>query len=287
MISNIMVGVDLSDTDDQLVEHAIFWANLFPKSKKIILFHNIRQEFLNDTLRLSEESIKKLITNILASIKERFDPLLTSSGIAYDVIVTFEPNSARAILNISHQKDVQLLIMGKKRTDRGTGIIAQSVLGSDVSKLTILLIPYGKRPQLNALVCSAELSASEKPMFEWAEMLNQLSSANKICLHVYRLPMAYFPYIDENNASLEMSAKKRAQERFKAFKKQINLEPDQWELALKQGVNIAETVAAFCKEHDLDLILIMRSAKATTAAKLGSNAKKLMRTSLETPLLVL
>lgn len=282
-----MVGVDLSDTDDRLVEHAIFWANLFADCKKIILFHNIRQEFLNDTLRLSETSIKKLITNIFASIKERFKHLLDAANIEYDIIVTFEPNSAKAIINVSQQSEVQLLIMGKKRVGRGTGIIAQSVLSSNVSKLVLLLIPFGKRPQLKSVVCSAELSSREKPLFEWAKLINQLIPITKICLHVYRLPMAYFPYIEENNASLEQGARKSAQDRFKTYKKQHDLEKDDWDLELKQGVNIAETIAAYSKEHQTDLLMIMRTAKATTAAKLGSNAKKIMRTSLDTPLLIL
>lgn len=282
-----MVGVDLSETDNRLVEHAIFWANLFPECKKIILFHNIRQEFLNDTLRLSEESIKKLITNIFASIQQRFKNQLKDANLQFDIIVTFEPNSARAIINTCQQNDIHLIIMGKKRAGRGTGIIAQAVLGSDVSKLKLLLVPYGKSPQLKSLVCSAELSASERPMFEWAEKLNQLSPTNKTCLHVYRLPMAYFPYIDENNSSLELTAQKRAMEKFKNFKKQLGLVEKQWELELKQGVNIAETLSSFSKRHQTDLVLIMRSAKTGVGAKLGGNAKKIMRTSLDTPLLIM
>lgn len=282
-----MVCIDLSETDDRLVAYAIFWGALFPECQRIILFHNIRAEFLSETLPLSEKGIQKLMTNILGATRKRFSQQLKESDFELKIEVDFEPNSAKAILNASDKHGIGLLIMGKKRPGRGTGIIAQSVMSIDKKALPVLLVPEGKEPKLHSLVCSAELSDKERRMFDFAARLYQLRNTNNKCLHVYRLPVAYFPFIEQNDRSLEEATKKRAVERFNAFKEEVGLDAEIWNLALVQGVNISDAIGNYCKTNGTDLVLIMRSAKATPIYKVGSNTKKIMRTSLDAPLLIL
>lgn len=283
-----MVCIDLSDTDDRLVEQALLWANIFPECNRLILFHNIREEFLNETLPLSKENINKLMSNILASTKKRFANLIADKPIDWDIMVTFKPNSAKAIVDTSIKHNSSLLVMGKKRPGRGTGVIAQSVMALDKSCTPVLLVPPTKSVGINKVASCAELSIDEKPMFDFALKLHeQLDTVNQ-CLHVYKLPLAYFPYMEQNDQALEDATQKRAQERYKSFKKQAKLDGELWELVLRKGVQIADTVAIYAKEQALDLVIITRSGKNTPATyRVGSNAKKLMRTSIGIPMLIL
>jgi nucleotide-binding universal stress UspA family protein len=138
------------------------------------------------------------------------------------------------------------------------------------------------------VACCAELSIDEKPMFDFALKLHEQLDTENQCLHVYKLPLAYFPYMEQNDQALEDATQKRAQERFKSFKKQAKLDGELWELVLRKGVQIADTVAIYAKEQALDLVIITRSGKNTPATyRVGSNAKKLMRTSIGIPMLIL
>jgi len=288
-IDNLIVCLDLSKFDLELVKYCIFFCGKIHDARKVYLFHNIRWELLGGEEGFSEEDINKLKEKIKEQSASRYQHLFDAVGLEFEVVVAASTSTTQTILETKNRLNAELLMMGKKDDASGAGIIPQKVLDMDKKKTPMLLVPRSTELRTGPILTPIDLSPSTAALLELANHLAKKFENKATCLHIYQMPMAYFPYIKKSNEQLRQQAKNWAEDKFESFIASLDAadtEPLKFEL--KKGGNIASAIVEYADKHDIALITIRRLGKTNLLGnRLGGVARRLLKTKVGVPVYIL
>ncbi len=283
--NKIQLCLDLSDIDTTLVKYAVFLANK-AAIEKIYLFHNIRYDFL-ESVDFSSSEVSQLKSVVAKKIQKRFEHLFQVTGKTYEVVVEDDNSTTNAIMNFKQQNNIDLLVMGKKNEEDGAGIIPQKIMSIDKQTTPLLLIPEKAKLRFDHQLAAIDLAPSSKKLLNASSELEKILDIETTYLHVYKLPVTYFPYIEEENDVIQKDIRKRAERKFSAFLKSTDITSNSWQLQLKKGVNVTKTIVNYANANEVDLILLGRIGKTNLLGnKLGGVARRFLATSLSQVLLI-
>ena len=289
-LNKLLLCLDLSSIDAVVVESALWMQQKSKKVEKFVLLHNIRYDFMQGYLDLDQEGIATLKKQIAKKLADKYLPLFEARSLACEIMIEDENSTEKAILRVSREKNIDLMLMGKKDETNGLGVIPQKILAIDEEKTPVLLVPEGKRPQFHHLLAAVDLSPSSAQVLERTLKLANIIDAKSVtCLHVYKLPLTYFPYIKHPDNQLKERIKQRAKDKFDHFIKSIKLEkPGLKALQLKPGSDVVGAIHDYAIGHDHDLIAIMRISRFNLLGnKLGGVARGFLTQKSKKALLII
>lgn len=289
-LDNILICLDLSPIDEVLVEKCLLFHRQSAAIKQVILFHNIRYDFLEGNIQLAEKDLEKLIEKIIEIISQKYGGLFDAVGVSYTVKVLDENNTEKSILQILKSEHIDLMVMGNKAPKDGAGIIPQKVLAIDKKRTPLLLIPENNNLTFNHFLGGIDLLGTSKQTIEITHTLSELANGVSTCLYVYKIPNAYFPYIEFSNQQIQAQIEKKAKIKFQTFIHTIPdiLQADSLSFVAVKGHNVTDTIRDYAHAHQVDVIIVQRINKANKFGNpVGAVTRGLLSGKNEVSMLIL
>ncbi|MEM7549749.1 MAG: universal stress protein [Bacteroidota bacterium] len=287
-IKKILVGLDMSEMDDTLIEFAsfvtkssladhIYFVNVI---KNIEIPQELKQEFPNMVPNALDERKKQIESKIE-------DHFTAHSDIQSHVIVE-KGQPSKVILGFAKKEGIDIIIMGNKTKLKGSGVLSQRLARR--ASCMLLIIPEGLQPTMERLLVPIDFSEYSKLALEYAIYIsrNNMNKVEVICQNVYNVPVGYH-YTGKSFEEFAGVMKRNAEKTFDNFIKEIDTEGVKITAvySLDQNDDLTSDIRDLADELKISgLIVGAKGRSATTAIFLGSMAEKLLQVVDKYPLTV-
>ncbi|MBA4299216.1 MAG: universal stress protein [Cyclobacterium sp.] len=283
--SRAMVGLDLTEMDDILIKNTAVFVK-FLGINKCYFVHvaknlEIPREILEnypDLLAPTDESIEAIITN---KLKENNFP----EDIETEVFVDEGSHPLDSFLRWAKIKDVDLIIMGRKDSLHGHGVLADGV--AKKAPCSVLLVQE-KRPIKfpKKVLIATDFSSHNHLIYEFAEQITNKLGSELVPLHLYEVPHGYSK-TGKTYEEFSEIMKENAKNDFKKFVSKHHHPELTCEMLLNDGKNPGNLILEFATKIEADIILLGSRGRTTSAAiLLGSTAEKLIHVNKHLPMLI-
>jgi len=195
-MKNILVAVDLTDTDETVIRYAHFLKGLLNISR-VHFVHNIKSNDVDEVIRglLGGKDIKTIIQkNLTSKISTYF-----KDENEYKLTILEDNNTEYSLTNWAEQNGIGTILLGFKPEDSGTGAMSQKLIR--IFKGDIMLVPSSAPLRWNRILVPTDLSAPFQLINQKLQKLQQLQSPPEIrILKSFSIPSLFFPFIDDQQA---------------------------------------------------------------------------------------
>jgi nucleotide-binding universal stress UspA family protein len=283
--SKAMVGLDLTEMDDILIKKTAVFIK-FLGIEKCYFVHvaknlEIPKEILDqypDLATPTDESVEAIFKS---KLKEYNFP----EDIETEVFVEEGNHPLDTFLRWATIKDVDLVIMGRKDTLTGNGVLADGV--AKKAPCSILLVQELRPIKFpKKILIPTDFSAHNHIIYEFTERIADQLNAELVPMHIYEVPHGYSK-TGKTFAEFAEIMKENAQQDFKKFVSKHHHPELESEMVLNEGRNPGTIILEFAQQIDADMILLgSRGRTASAAILLGSTAEKLIHANKYLPMLI-
>lgn len=280
----ILVGLDLTAMDEILIQKTVKIAQVL-EIEKIYFVHvaknlALSEEFASsypDVMAPQDESIEQDITKAVekAGLPE---------NIAFEVEAK-EGNPMETVLKWARVKDVDLIIMGRKREKRGSGSLSKGTAQKSPCSVLFVSEDYEDK-NFDHLMVPIDFSSYSVLSLEVAQGMTNDPDTIK-CYHIYEVPAGYTKTgktFQEFSEIMLQNAKKD----YQSFIKKHGLPAYECIFIQKSDRNRAKILMKAAKNDGVDFIIIGSRGRTNSASLLiGSVAEKLISLNNKIPMLVL
>ncbi len=286
-IKTILVGLDLTDIDETLIDHVITMSQKTELQK--VYFINIQK-----SLDLPEE-VKKKHPGLLAPKDEQIKKIITdninSSPVGkleadYEIKIIEGPTTEE-LLKWTNIKEVDLLVLGKKLSFESSGIASGKI--AMTVPCSVFFIPEVMPVDPNIFLVPVDFSESSMNALEQAIRVSQVYEGSEIkCVHFYEVPSGYhtsgktfeeFAEIMKANAAKEFTKFMDSMD-----EKARNI---QCEFILNKTESVASQIFKYALREGVSGIIIGSKGRTMAASLiLGSVAEKLQDINTHLPLFI-
>ena len=284
---HILVGLDNSPLDDQLIDYTSFIVD--HTSAKRVEFVNIvrnlnvpievKKEFpelIDTALNERKESLKR-------KVEERFKPVKKIKK-----VINVRKGAPEDLLTIADKNDIDLIIVGQKKTLESSGVTTLRLARR--ANCNLLIIPENPEPltpKAEKLLVPIDFSQYSKLALEQTIdfAVKNDSKPEVICQNVYVVPAGYH-YTGKSYEEFAEIMKKNAQSNFEKFIKKVGTRGIKVEdrYSLDQNDNLASDIYDLADDIDADFVIIGAKGRTATAALfLGSLAEKMVNEKMYSP----
>ncbi|MDZ7343051.1 MAG: universal stress protein [candidate division KSB1 bacterium] len=280
---NLMVGLNLSDQDVTTIRYAAMISRL-AKTEKIYFIHvtenleipdDVRAEFPDLLERADEFAVNEMKTMI-----DRYFDGYPGAERIHNVV---EGVPLSVLLEWSHQKDIDLFLMGRKKESGENSKLAVKLVRK--APCSVFIVPEGSEAKITRVLVPVDFSRNSAEALEVAIAFASTSTGAAIeCLHVYRLPTGYYKTgktFEEFAAIMKGHAEKAYRNLISTFDhKGLSIAP-----LFELDNNPSKAIKAIAEKQRADLLVMGARGKNDAAAVLlGSVTERLIRTT-DIPLL--
>lgn len=284
-IERLLVALDLTEMDELLIKYSSHLAK-FLESEKVYFIHVARDLELPEDLR---KNYPDLMAPNDESIADSIDKMVKSSWESnYDcekVIEIKEGDPSDQILKWVNIKDVDMMVMGRKKKLKGGGIVPQRI--AKVAQTSLMLVPEGFNFKLDKIVVSVDFSKHSSLAVEEALAITKDKSINLSLLNVYRVPVGYHK-TGKSYDEFATIMKGHAKTDFKEFVKRNDFPEDlECHFVLDDDDSPADKIFGFASDQNADMIVMGSKGRTGLASLLlGSVAEKVVIYDSEIPLMI-
>ncbi len=288
-LKTLMICLDLTEMDDILIRYAVYFSQAIPDVARVLFFHNIRFDYPESAGELLS-GIDKPLQEVLSDIVEEQvseHMHMRKADIPFELFITENDSTARAMAHTSAQQDVDLIILGKKVTYKGSGLVAEMLYNIPEFAASILLVPETAYHQINDILVPTDFSKASKTALAFGRYLQRQFQASLECQHVYNIPAHYFPYIKVEDMQDRMEKEARAD--WRKFAKSLpEAERDvACQFTFSRGDSISEAIYSYALQEKKDLVVVNSKGRGGLASFLiGNVALRLIQLDAHLPLLV-
>lgn len=287
----ILIGMDLSEMDRQLLDHLSLYTGGAEPPK--LHFLHVAYELqlpvmiggrytreLQD-LKVDDRFREEMIAEVTPKLNpEHFDA-------EFHVI---EGTITRQLLHYANERHIDLTVMGRKKHPAGTGVASHRYLrGSEGS---VLFVPEDRPAKMDKVVVATDFSEySEQVIRHSLELIREQRTLPELHLvNVYDVPTDMAYRISRTEDQFAEIIRENVESVVPQFIEKFDLEgiKYQFKLIQNQSYNAAEHLVSYCREHDADLLILgARGHSVVSALLLGSVAERVLRYNEDTPLLIM
>lgn len=287
-IKKLLVCLDQSNLDETLIRFASFVSQV-NQTKKIYFTNVIRN------LQIPKEVLEEfpdLIENMVEERKKQMTEVVEKNfGSRQDIEFSFvvkEGQLSKKILKLAHEKSVDMIIIGRKVTLPGTGVVSQRLARR--ASCSLLIIPEKAEPKIDRLLVPSDFSDYSKDALEEAILIVEKygGKAEIICQNVFTIPSGYH-FTGKSFEEFTSIMLMHAEINFKKFIRNIDTKNIKITPIYTQDDDDdpVEEIIAKAKEIKADGIIIgVKGRTAATALFIGSMAERLIQLNETFPLLV-
>jgi nucleotide-binding universal stress UspA family protein len=286
-IKRVLVAIDLTDIDEMLIQYVARLDNEIALDK--IYFLNVTKN-----LQLPEDIIKKY-PNLVAPMDEmtKKEIQFTINKVVgnqlksdYEIKVT-EGHRAEEILRWIKIKEVDLVVMGRKKGKSGDGIVTNKIVR--LAPCSIVLIPEVLPQEVKKLVIPIDYEHASQLAFDFGLYLSsKIPGISITCLNIYEVPSGYH-YSGKSYEEFAQIMRHNAEDSFKRFTSKFKLRDTKVhaEYILNKESGIAQKIFDFSVEEGASVIVMGSKGRTQAAALLlGSISEKLIKINDKIPLIV-
>lgn len=283
-----MVCLDLSEMDESLIRFTSFVAQKM-NSDRLYFVH------VAPTFDMPEE-IRKNYPDLFAPVDETLRKEIEFSveqffkapeDCSLEIVVR-EGNASDKILQIAEQKDIDLLVLGKKIGFTGEGVLPSKL--AKIAHCSVLLVPEILPRVMDRILVPLDFSNHSKLAMRQAMKIKESSEipVEISGIHIYRLPAGWHTTGKSKQEFAEIM-KKHAQNDYKKFLKELGAEYQHIPCTFKldSGNHTAQTIYQQAVKEQSDIIILGSKGKTAAATVLmGSTTERLADYDKNIPLLV-
>jgi nucleotide-binding universal stress UspA family protein len=284
-IERLLVALDLTEMDDVLIHYTSYLAE-FLKSEKIYFIHVSKNLELPEELRKNYPDLMAPNDESIAdSIHKKIEEGWKSSYECEKVVEIKEGDPSEQILKWVNIKDVDMMVMGRKRQLKGGGIVPQKI--AKVTQTSLMMVPEDFKFKLDKVVVSVDFSKHAKLAVEEALALSENKNIKTTLVNVFRVPVGY----NKTGKTYDEFAtimKGHAKTDFKEFIKRNNFPEDlDCQYVLDDDDSPADKIFEFADEQEADMIVMGSKGRTGLASiLLGSVAEKVVKFDSKIPLMI-
>ena len=279
-----MVGLDLTAMDDTIIRYLPTLLKALPLER--VIFVHIAKE-----LELPDEIIKKypdviapLDENIADGINSTIKDIFENTGVDYDIIVR-EGTPLENFLKLAKIKNVDLIVMGRKKELEGSGLLAGHIVRK--SPTSLLLITENNTPSIDTVLVPVDFSRHSSMALSLGQEVCKRTGADLKFSHVYKVPIGYH----KTGKSFEEFAqimKTHAESDFVRFCESNGVKDHPTcDFLLSDDKPVPKLIYESARKSNSDLIIIgSRGRTRTSALLIGSIVEKLVLKDSDIPVLV-
>lgn len=287
-IKKLLVCLDQSNLDETLIRFASFVSRV-NQTKKIYFTNVIRnlqipKEVLEEFPNLIENMVEERKRQMIEVVEKNFGH---KEDIEFSFVVK-EGQLSKKILKLAHEKSVDMIIIGRKVTLPGTGVVSQRLARR--ASCSLLIIPEKAEPKMDKLLVPSDFSDYSKDALEEAVLIVEKygGKAEIICQNVFTIPSGYH-FTGKSFEEFTSIMLMHAEINFKKFIRNIDTKNIKITPIYTQDDDDdpVEEIIAKAKEIKADGIIIgVKGRTAATALFIGSMAERLIQLNETFPLLV-
>lgn len=287
-IKKLIVCLDQSELDDTLVRFASFIASV-NQTKKIYFTNVIRnlqipKEVLEEFPNLIDNMVEERKTQMQEVVKRSFG---RNEDVEFAFVVK-EGQLSKKILKLAHEKSVDMIIVGRKVSLPGTGVVSQRLARR--ASCSLLIIPENSVPNIKTLLVPSDFSDYSKDALEEAIMIVEKygGKAEIVVQNVFTIPSGYH-FTGKSYEEFTSIMLMHAEINYKKFIRKIDVKKVKITPVYTQDDDDdpVEEIIAKAKEIKADAIIIgAKGRTAATALFIGSMAERLIQLNDSFPLLV-
>ncbi len=279
-----LVALDLTEMDDYIIQYTAMISKLM--SLERILFVHVEKnlELPQELMEKFPDLMAPLDESIKEDIKHKVDKHFRDTDIELDYIVR-EGNTINKILKISRVKNVDLIIMGRKQSLKGSGIVSSHI--ARISPCSLLFVTENYQMEIKRVMVPIDFSKHSLMAIRQGQEIAEKAGAEVSLSHVYNVPVGY----TKTGKSLQEFAaimKKHAQNDCKVFFEKNSLTFDApCEYILNENHKPADLIYGYGKKVGANLIVVGSKGRTSASAFLiGSMAEKLALKDSDIPILI-
>ncbi|WP_200976718.1 universal stress protein [Echinicola sp. 20G] len=288
-IKKLIVCLDHTEMDEILVKYASFIAKI-NNTKKVYFTNVIRnlqipKDILKEFPNLVENMVDERKGQMKAIVEKHFNK---SDDIAISYVVK-EGQLSKKILKLAHEKSADMILVGRKTTLPGSGVVSQRLARR--ASCSLMIVPENcKEIKVDKLLVPSDFSDYSKDALEEAIMIAERNGKHVeiICQNVFSVPSGYH-LTGKSYEEFAEIMKVNAQVNFKKFIRKIdtkNVKIDPM-YTIDNNDDPVEDIMNKAKELDVDGIIIgAKGRTAATALFIGSIAERLIQLNEDFPLVV-
>ncbi|MEQ8714002.1 MAG: universal stress protein [Cyclobacteriaceae bacterium] len=279
-----MVGLDLTEMDDHLIRYAAAISKLLLLDR-VIFVHVAKDLQLPDALiakypDLVEPLDESIENDIKAKVAEHFHDVDTTT----DCIVK-DGHPIEQILKLSKIKNVDLIMMGRKKSLDGSGIMSSKIARK--CPCSILFVTSEANAHIHKILLPVDFSHHASLAIDLAHVINERSPAEVRLINFYQVPIGYYKTgkSHEEFADIMKDFAKKDFQRFVAN----NQFPEDFkcDFLLSDNGDLPQLTYEYAEEQSMDLIIIgSRGRTGIASILMGSIAEKLVYLDSNVPILI-
>lgn len=288
-IKKLIVCLDHSEMDETLVKFASFIAKI-NHTKKIYFTNVIRnlqipKDILKEFPNLVENMIEERKGQMKTVVEEHFEKDLKTE-LSY---VVKEGQLSKKILKLAHEKSADMILVGRKSTLSGSGVVSQRLARR--ASCSLMIVPEScTTPKVDKLLVPSDFSDYSKDALEEAIMIAERhgSHVEIICQNVFSVPSGYH-LTGKSYEEFADIMKVNAEVNFKKFIRKIDTKNVTIHPVYTVDNNDDPVEDIFLKAQEENVSGIIIGAKGRTAATalfIGSIAERLIQLNDKFPLVV-
>ena len=281
----LLVCLDQSDMDATLIKAAAEYAtygtanNIYFVTvvKSLEIPAAVEKDYSGLIMPLDE----KIEQQMHDSIKNAFADI--SCDFHFDVL---EGDPTHQIIHWAQVKEIDLIILGKKKYHIGKGVTSRNIV--NIIHSSVLFVTANSKIGPKSILVPTDFSKASHLAIQKAAEIKKIVGASLTCLHTYEVPTGYHSTgkTYEEFAAIMLQ---HSRDDFLEFVDEENLSAAdfQVEYLLDKHGHPDRLIIEFANTHHIDLIVIgSKGRTALSSVLLGSVAAKLVQADFEQPILV-
>ena len=279
----VLVGLDLTQMDEILIQRTNNLVQLFG-SETVHFVHVTKDQPLSEEIANTYPSLSADSESIKSGITAAVQQIGAPEGAVFEVEVR-DGNPTEVFLQLAKEKDIDLIIMGRKVERKGSGSLSKVIAQkSPCSVLFVTEYMENKYPD-NVMV---PIDFSSYSVLSLNLVKSIIPDINKIkCYHIYEIPSGYTKtgktFSEFADIMLENSKKD-----YQRFLEKNGLPEFECVFIRKTDRNRAKILMSAAKKEGVDFIVIGSRGRTNSASLLvGSVAEKIISRNKRIPMLIL
>lgn len=281
-MKSILVCLDLTEMDDLLISYASLICESYASDQVYFLHVSKNLELPDEIVKNYGDVFASLDESIKHGIQQRISDRFKAKA---NVNVSVEEgNVVEKTLRYAKVKNVDLMIMGRKKQLKGSGVIPDSIVRK--SPCHMLLLPESVNTQrINKILVPVDFSEHSHLAIEQAIALSERHQAAISCVNIYEVPAGY----SKTGKSYEEFADimlGHARSNYKKFVSKYGRDIP-CDFILSRDHDFSDELVVYSQAAKPDIILLGSKGQSDAAVVLlGSMAEKLIKGNAGVPVLI-
>ncbi|MBL7471351.1 universal stress protein [Robertkochia sediminum] len=279
-IKKILVALDLSEIDIDLIDYASFLSNNLGV-EEVYFVHNMKKFEISDLFReqLADIDLEQIISDELdEKVAQHF-----KADAKTEVLIAEDPYTETLINYVAQSNMIDLVLIGHKDKHMGTGIISDKLLRT--LKCDILVIPQHPELRLDKVWAGTDFSPASRKIFSRLHLLHDKMNTNVVAAHIYHVPVQFSPYLDKEE--MVPKIEKHINQKFDKFLARSPFPDISKKIIRGRNATIPEKLTEMAlRDGSALLVTADKGSNVFSSLLVGSVTDELFRTKLPFPLWV-